>query len=163
VTALGALVVLAIWFLGIHPAKGLAKGTVAEIRLATNRRHQTLWQTGYHPEDCAEIPPAEHAYTCRLSGSALEQVTRAVAGPNRSYYLLGQGQEPVPDPVHAISFRMTGGEYYALLVRSLEEADAGIFYGYWATGTGIISHEIRWFRYKNAALGQALRDLRRAR
>lgn len=161
-----ALVLALVWFRGLHPARGLEQGEVAQVVMATNRLAQSLWETGYHPEDCIKASDWDPQYTCRLTGQAEEQVREAVKGPSRSYYVLVRpwAQEPLAEePVHILSLQLAGGGWYLIAIRSLEEADQGIFYGYRAAGESIQEREIRWFRYLNPVLGRVLRDLRAPR
>lgn len=152
------LICAAIWFWGLHPARALDRGAVAEVVMATNRMHQSLWQIGYRPEDCKEIPNLLPEYTCHLTEMASEPIRLAVGRPSRSYYVLGR--TPVSDPVHVLGLKMADGTHYLIAIKSLEEADSGEFYGYWAEGETISGNDIRWFRYTNPALGSVLQGWR---
>lgn len=155
-----ALVLTAIWFRGLHPARSLDRGQVVGSVLATNRLYQSLWQTGYTQEICMDSGDLTPAYTCILNDEAVQRLREAVNRPTRSTYALERSKIDSPDPIHIISFQLEGGRNYLLMIRSLEEADRGYFTGYASDGPSISGNQIRLFRYHNPALGQVLKELR---
>lgn len=157
----GGLLLAFMWFWGIHPARGLDRGEAEQVVIATNRVHQPLPGLGYRQADCTVREGMDPVYTCYLSEEAVGRMREAVHRPSRSYYVLGT-RNWLEDPVHVISFGLPGGRVYLLAVTSLEEADRGYFYGYASEGPSIMEQEIRWFRYINPELGEALKALRSA-